>query len=75
MAVVLSICGKTSDLFTASLIEDGKVVRTHDGYVPKFMPEEHYGDYIELDIDVATGQILNWKAPTKKELKEQLNNE
>jgi hypothetical protein len=72
---VLSICGKTVDRFTARLIEDGKVTRTHDGYVPEFMPNEHFGDYVELDIDIETGQILNWKKPTKAQLKAQLNNE
>jgi hypothetical protein len=75
MARILSICGKTSDLFSARLIEDGEVTATHDGYVPDFMPNEHYGDYIELDIDIDTGVITNWKKPTKAELKKQLNNE
>jgi hypothetical protein len=70
---ILKISGKTSDLFSASLIEDGNEVGTYDGYVPKFFPnpkEEHYGDYIQLDIDLETGQILNWKRPTKADLKE-----
>jgi len=71
---ILSICAKCSDLFTARLIEDDKVVRTHDGYVPDFMPEEHYGDYVELDIDIDTGLIVNWKRPTKTQLKKELNN-
>jgi hypothetical protein len=75
MARILKICGKTSDRFSARLIEDGKEMATHDGYVPTFMPEDHYGDYIELDIDIDTGMITNWKKPTKAELKEQLNNE
>jgi len=26
------------------------------------------GDYVMLDIDVATGKILNWKTPTDKEM-------
>jgi len=38
------------------------------------MPEDHCGDYVELDIDIDTGMILNWKKPTKAQLKE-LNNE
>jgi len=72
---ILRICAKCSDLFSATLLENDKEVAKHDGYVPNFMPEEHYGDYVELDIDIDTGQIVNWKVPTKKELKEQLNNE
>ena len=75
MARILQICGKTVDLFSAKLIVDGKEIATHDGYVPDFMPNEHYGDYIELDIDIDSGVITNWKVPTKKELKEQLNNQ
>ena len=75
MARILRVCAKTVDRFCATLIEDGKEITTHDGYVPNFMPGDHYGDYVELDIDIDTGQILNWKKPTKKELKEQLNGE
>lgn len=60
----ISISAKCSDLFSASL-NDG---RTYDGYVPEFMPGQHYGDYVELEIELATGKILNWKAPTAKQL-------
>ena len=64
---VLSICAKCSDRFAAILTDtNGKVLKEHDEYVPEFMPGEHYGDYVELDIDIETGQILNWKKPTKK---------
>lgn len=58
---VLSICAKCSDLYSHVLKrKDGKEVE-YSGYVPSFMPGEHYGDYIMLDIDVYTGKILNWK--------------
>lgn len=60
----ISISAKCSDLFNARL-NDG---REYDGYVPAFFPGEHYGDYVMLDIDLATGRILNWKAPTAKDL-------
>lgn len=72
MARILKVCAKCSDGFAATLEEDGKQTAEHEGYVPKFFPEEHYGDYVELDIDIDTGMILNWKKPTKEELK-QLN--
>lgn len=62
--VTLRITAKCSDLFGAQLIENGKLTGNYDGYVPSWMPGEHYGDYVELDIDLATGQILNWKTPT-----------
>jgi len=71
--LILRTCLKVSDRFTAQLLEDGKLVAEHDDYVPDFMPGEHYGDYVELDIDIETGQILNWKKPTKVELKTQLD--
>lgn len=72
---VLRICGKTSDRFWAELVVDGVQHKNHDGYVPEFFPEKHYGDYIQLDIDIDSGQILNWKKPTQKELDTQLNEE
>ena len=34
---------------------------------------ERKGDYVELNIDVATGRIINWVAPTDKQLLNQLN--
>jgi len=51
------------------LLEEG-VRKTYTGYVPDFFPEQHWGDYVELKIDADTGQILNWKVPTKKDLKD-----
>lgn len=65
---VLHICGKTSDMCNAQLEIDGKIVKENDGYVPAMMPGDHYGDYIELEIDIDTGMILNWKKPSEKTL-------
>jgi hypothetical protein len=67
---VLAICLKVSDGFNSVLTENGEFVSRYQGYVPKFFPNEHYGDYVELDIDIDTGQILNWKRPTLIELKQ-----
>lgn len=68
---VLSTCIKCSDRFCATLTDgNGNVLKEHDDYVPEFMPGEHYGDYVELDIDIETGQILNWKKPSKKLLEQ-----
>ena len=39
-----------------------------DGYVPDFMPGEHYGDYVILDIDLDTGVVTNWKKPTAAQI-------
>lgn len=70
-AKTLSLCLKVSDSFTASLISDkGDVLKEHDGYVPSFMPGEHYGDYVMLEIDIDTGMITNWKKPSPEQIKE-----
>ena len=72
---VLKICAKCNDSFNARLEVDGKDILEYEGYVPEFMPEEHYGDYVELDIDLASGQILNWNKVTLSEAKKQeINN-
>lgn len=72
--MIIKVTAKCSDMFAASLKDDaGKLVGTYDGYVPKWFPNpttEHYGDYVELEIDVATGKIVGWKKPTKAELNE-----
>jgi hypothetical protein len=70
MARILFVTGKPSDLCVTKLEIDGKVVKETNGYVPDIMPEDHCGDYIELEIDIDTGMLLNWKKPTKKELAE-----
>lgn len=65
----VSICAKCSDLCLAEIIDtNGKVIASHDGYVPEFMPGEHFGDYVVLDIDIKTGKILNWTAADKSRI-------
>jgi hypothetical protein len=70
---VLKVCGKTVD--ACSIIfqnEEGVDVGSRNDYVPNYFPEEHWGDYLDLHIDVETGMILNWKKPTQKELKDSI---
>lgn len=70
-AATIEISGKTADLFTAILYDsEGHRLGEYSGYVPDFFPGEHYGDYIKLDIELATGKILNWKPPTQEQLDE-----
>lgn len=59
---ILHLHLKVRDEFTATLYtDDGVIIKGQDeGYVPDFMPDDHYGDYVILDIDVLTGQIKNW---------------
>jgi hypothetical protein len=66
--MTIKITAKCSDMFSASLIKDGQQVGEYSGYVPNFMPGEHYGDYVQLHIDLETGQIINWKRPSQKQL-------
>jgi hypothetical protein len=66
---ILRIVAKCSDRCCAFLeTKDGEILKEHDGYVPEMMPGEHYGDYIEIDIDIETGMILNWKKPSQAAL-------
>ena len=66
---IIRFSAKCSDLFGADLRVDNKVVGEYDGYVPDFFPGEHYGDYVQMDVDIDTGKILNWKTPTAADLK------
>jgi len=69
----ISLSAKCSDLFSAHLSETGAPIREYMGYVPAWLPNpkvEHYGDYVELVIDIDTGKILNWKKPTQAQLNE-----
>ena len=74
-AKVLKLHLKVRDEFTASLVDqnDEGIYDQDDGYVPGFMPGEHFGDYVILDIELDTGKILNWKAPTSKQIEDWIN--
>lgn len=76
-AKVLKIHLKVSDRFCALLVDDeGKPIHDQDdGYVPDFMPGQHYGDYVILDIDIDTGHVLNWKKPSAESIQEWINGE
>lgn len=69
-AKTLRIHVKCSDRFSYG-IEDAQgdeIYSQDDGYVPGFMPGDHYGDYIILDIDIDTGMVTNWKPPTAEQI-------
>ena len=69
MPKVISFSAKCSDLFGATFRDANNAeVAVYSGYVPGFFPEEHYGDYVQLDVNLETGQILNWKKPTLKQI-------
>ena len=59
---VIQIHAKCSDMFSMGTPEG----QEYEGYVPDFFPEQHFGDYIILDIDTETGVILNWPHASKE---------
>jgi len=71
-AKTLKIHLKVCDGFSAELISDKgeSIYDQTDGYVPGFMPGEHYGDYVILDIDIDSGVVTNWKKPTAQSIQE-----
>lgn len=73
----LKIHLKVCDEFSCELLSDkGDLIKEQeDGYVPSFMPGEHYGDYVILDIDVLTGQITNWDKFTKDRVEKWLEDQ
>jgi len=70
VAKELRIHLKVSDMFSAAVHDDAgnELGGQEDGYVPDFMPGQHYGDYVILNIDLDTGQITNWKKPTAEQI-------
>ena len=71
-AATIHIYCKVRDKFTASIKDtDGnEICGQEDGYVWDLMPGQHYGDYVILDIDLVTGQVLNWETPTAEQIQE-----
>jgi len=68
----ISVQVKVTDRFNGDFLDvDGnKVFSVEQSYVPDFFPGIHGGDYLELDIDIKTGQIVNWEAPGEDDLQE-----
>ena len=73
MPATIAISAKCSDCFGATFSDaEGNEVAGYDGYVPKFFPGDHFGDYVELHIDLKTGKILNWEAPSLADINKTL---
>lgn len=63
--VFLKIRDEGSYTFTD---EDGEVVHSiEEDYVPNSIIPGEYGDYIDLKIDLETGQIVNWPKASEVE--------
>ena len=74
-AKILRICLKVRDEFCADLVDDkGEIIFSQDdGYVPDFMPGDHYGDYVYLDIDIDSGKVTNWEVPNSDQIDDWMN--
>ena len=68
-AAILNVHVKVCDSGHYTLVDrDGKTIAERENYVPSFFPDEHHGDYLILDINLETGQIMNWKKPDPEEV-------
>lgn len=70
MPTVVCVVAKVSDAATYTFCDGAGNVMLElgDSYVPSFFPGENEGDYLILDIDISTGRIINWAAPSSKTL-------
>ena len=57
-----------NDFFAELLNSNKKTLAESKGHVPNFFPDQPCGEDVSLNIDIKTGQILNWKVPTDEEL-------
>ncbi|MEM7535616.1 MAG: hypothetical protein AAF639_25795 [Chloroflexota bacterium] len=68
-AKTLRLHVKVSDRFQCRIFDqEGEEMGYYDGYVPRFFPGDHFGDYLIMEIDLATGQIINWNAPDEADI-------
>lgn len=68
---ILKISAKCSDLCWTEYTDKNGNKTESDGYVPEEINiGDGYGDYIDIDIDMKTGQILNWKPVTDAKVKQ-----
>jgi len=69
----MTMSAKCDDCFSAQFVDaKGDDVLAYNGSVPDWFPGQHWGNYVEFEIDLATGQILNWTAPTATDLKKMM---
>lgn len=58
----LKLCAKCSDMCSLEYTDSKGKVTTSDSYVPEGIGiGDAWGDYVEMEIDMETGQIMNWK--------------
>jgi len=63
----ITISGKSVDsCYTGLYDASEKEIAVSDGYAPE-IDNLCDGDYVELEVDVETGKIVGWVAPTDAE--------
>ena len=81
-AKTIRIYMKVRDEFFCQILDNElQELVEYEGYVPTFMPHNvtgesggnHYGDYLILDIEIDTGKITNWVAPTAEVIEDFIN--
>ena len=68
---ILKISAKCSDLCWTSYTDSKGNQTQSNGYVPEgigISDDGDCGDYVSIDIDMKTGQILNWKPVSDKKV-------
>jgi hypothetical protein len=70
---IISVNAKCPDLCFTKLETEKGIVLEHGGGVIDGLGVG-YGDYIKLEINAETGQILNWKKPNLKDIEYLLTN-
>ena len=72
---VWNVIAKCNDMCNIVVLDtDGDRMLEYSGYVPRNIGIGG-GEYIRLQIDIETGQILNWKRPSDDELEKLLDDE
>jgi hypothetical protein len=73
MVRFLHITAKCKDCcFVQARDSEGEAVGESNGYVPYELLPHSGGDHVRLLIDVETGQIIDWKKPSLRELSDSL---
>lgn len=71
---VIEVYVKCTDRFCGFLRDSNGaiVIDYEDTYVPDFFPGNHNNEYLQLCIELKTGQILNWKPISRKALEQHI---
>ena len=67
--VTLKIMAKCDDRCeTVIWDDDGHEMKRVEGYVPRIVSPR--SDYVEIEIDLATGKLVGWQPPSIEQIEE-----